>query len=266
MKNIIIRKESKEDYKKTEYMVMRAFWNIHGPGCNEHLLVRKIRESKDYLPELSRVAELDGEIVGAIFYTKAWVEDKDCTHDIITFGPLAVDPMHASEGIGAKLLDETIALAKMAGYPGIVILGEPDYYPKHGFTTTNQYQITCEYGYIDPLMAYRLNDSFDSIHGKLIESSAFQEAENKEELEMITKEFPYHKPLTLSCQWLHKERLGRICEIQKNTYIIKYWEKELNGKLKGNFFREDKEVPVVGDYVTFLYNPIGDCIITNICE
>ena len=68
MKNIIIRKEKKEDYKKTEYMVMRAFWNIHGPGCNEHLLTRKLRESGDFLPELSRVAECDGEIVGAIFY------------------------------------------------------------------------------------------------------------------------------------------------------------------------------------------------------
>ena len=75
MKNIIIRKEKREVYKKTEYMVMRAFWNIHGPGCNEHLLTRKLRESGDYLPELSRVAECDGEIVGAIFYSKAWVRD-----------------------------------------------------------------------------------------------------------------------------------------------------------------------------------------------
>ena len=60
-KNMIIRKEESKDYKETELMTMRAFWNIHGPGCNEHLLVRKIRESEDYLPELSRVAELDGK-------------------------------------------------------------------------------------------------------------------------------------------------------------------------------------------------------------
>ena len=43
-------------------MVMRAFWNIHGPGCNEHLLVHKLRESEDYIPQLSRIAELDGKI------------------------------------------------------------------------------------------------------------------------------------------------------------------------------------------------------------
>ena len=31
-----------EDYYNTEHMTLRAFWNIHGPGCNEHLLVHKL--------------------------------------------------------------------------------------------------------------------------------------------------------------------------------------------------------------------------------
>ena len=57
--NIIIRKETKEDYHSTELMTRRAFWNLHGPGCNEHLLVHILRESRVYVPELSRVAELD---------------------------------------------------------------------------------------------------------------------------------------------------------------------------------------------------------------
>ena len=68
MSQILIRKETKADYFNTEHMVMRAFWNIHGPGCNEHYLVHILREDGAYLPEYSRVAELDGRIVGAIFY------------------------------------------------------------------------------------------------------------------------------------------------------------------------------------------------------
>ena len=71
MNNIIIRKETKEDYRKTEYMALRAFWNIHGPGCNEHLLVHKLREADCYLESISRVAELDGEIVGTSMSSKA---------------------------------------------------------------------------------------------------------------------------------------------------------------------------------------------------
>lgn len=47
MNNIIIRTERKEDYKETELVTMRAFWNIHGPGCNEHLLVYKLRTAKE---------------------------------------------------------------------------------------------------------------------------------------------------------------------------------------------------------------------------
>jgi len=266
LNNIIIRKETKEDYKKTEYMVMRAFWNLHGPGCNEHVLTRKIRESEEYLPEISRVAEIDGEIAGAIFYTKAWVEEAGVVHDIITFGPLAVEPTHYCEGIGKRLLEETIELAGKAGYSGIVILGEPEYYPKFGFERARNYGITCECGDIDPLMAYKLNDSFDKIHGCLKESDLFNLAEDSEEVLAITKEFPYHKPLKLGCQWLHEEKLGRISEIQKNAFVIKFFEKELFAKLKGNFYKEDKELPVVGDYVTFQYNPMGDSIITSLCE
>ena len=43
MSSLIIRPETPADYAATERMVQRAFWNIHGPGCNEHVLVRLIR-------------------------------------------------------------------------------------------------------------------------------------------------------------------------------------------------------------------------------
>ncbi|MBR5917917.1 MAG: ribosome small subunit-dependent GTPase A, partial [Lachnospiraceae bacterium] len=75
------------------------------------------------------------------------------------------------------------------------------------------------------------------------------------------------KPLKLSCQWLHVEKLGRICEVQKNSFKIRFFEQELPAKLKGNFYGEDTEKwPVVGDYVTFLYNPNGECTILSVCE
>lgn len=60
--------------------------------------------------------------------------------------------------------------------------------------------------------------------------------------------------------------IGRICEIQKNNYVIKYEGSELPGKLKGSFFNEGAEVPVVGDYVKFLLNPAGDSTIVEIKE
>lgn len=268
MNEIIIRKETTEDYRKTEYMTLRAFWNLHGPGCNEHHLVHKLRESEAYEESISRVAELDGEIVGAIMYSKAKVVDGDKVHEVITFGPLCVEPTLHNSGVGGMLLEETISLAREKGYAGIIIYGEPGYYPKHGFKTCDNFGITTPDGSnFDAFMAYPLDgEKFSNIHGKFYEDDVFEKCDDRDAVEVFTKEFPYHKPLKLACQWLHEERLGTICEIQKNSYKIKYWELELTAKLKGSFYKEDRELPVVGDYVTFMYNRNGDSVITSVCE
>ena len=65
-----------------------------------------------------------------------------------------------------------------------------------------------------------------------------------------------------------KETLtGRICEIRKNSFFIRFNGEDLPGKLKGNFYEESADkLPVVGDYVTFEYNPIGESMIVSVCE
>ncbi len=66
------------------------------------------------------------------------------------------------------------------------------------------------------------------------------------------------------------ERLGRISEVNKNSYTIRYCEQELPAKLKGSFYKECMEnsenFPVVGDYVTFIYNQQGDSMIVSVSE
>ena len=210
MKEIIIRKETKEDYKKTEYMTLRAFWNLHGPGCNEHYLVNKLRTAEGYLEDMTRVAELDGEIVGAIMYSKAKVVDGDKVHEVLAFGPLCVEPTLHNLGIGGKLLKETLKIAKEKGYSGIIIYGEPGYYPKYGFKTCDNFGITTPDGNnFDAFMAYPLDDEkFSEVHGKFYEDEVFEKCEDLEEVTAFTKTFKHPKPLKLQCQWLHEEKLG----------------------------------------------------------
>lgn len=63
------------------------------------------------------------------------------------------------------------------------------------------------------------------------------------------------------------EKLGRISEVRKNSFVIYFEEQEVLAKLKGNFYGEDAEVlPVVGDYVRFIHNPMGDSVIQSVCE
>jgi predicted N-acetyltransferase YhbS len=72
--DIILREERIEDWYDTEYVAKRAFWNLHHPGSEEHYLVHKLRSDPAYIPELSRLAEINGVVVGEILYSKAYME------------------------------------------------------------------------------------------------------------------------------------------------------------------------------------------------
>ena len=64
-----------------------------------------------------------------------------------------------------------------------------------------------------------------------------------------------------------EESYGLISEIQKNSYTILFEGKDIPAKLKGRFYElEGSQLPVVGDYVRFDYNPVGDSIICEVCE
>lgn len=76
MKHILIRKEQENEFRTVENLVREAFWDVYRPGCDEHLLVHRLRDSAIHLPELSFVAEVDGRIAGAIYYCKAVIKQR----------------------------------------------------------------------------------------------------------------------------------------------------------------------------------------------
>lgn len=262
--NLIIRSETPKDYRAAELMTMRAFWNIHGPGCSEHLLVRMLRESTDYIPELSRVAELDGRIVGAIYYTKAKVVERGGAHDVVTFGPLAVEPTLFGTGVGRALLEETIGLARSAGYPGIVITGEPRYYPKFGFQTCGQYGISDANGRnYDALMCLPLNDAFSSVHGRMLESPVYEACGDREALERVSAEFPAYPKVKLQDGFLmlFEQHIGVVEAVLPEGYQIRFWELSLPARLNRALSAE----PTVGGLVLFRWKPGEEAEITDTC-
>ena len=265
LKNLIIREERPADYKKTELMVMRSFWNKYWPGCTEHYLIRIIRESKDYIPEISRIAELDGKIVGAIYYTKAWIDDGNIKHEIATFGPLAVEPTLEGNNIGGELLRHTIKLAKDANIVGIVLIGEPFYYPKFGFKRGEQYGITDANGKtLDALMCLPLCDKFSHIKGKLIESSDFEKLNDIKKLEEINKEFPLYRKVKVQEGFMQifQRHLGVVESVQGDTYNVRYWEIVIPTKLSCDII----EKPVPGSDVLFEWNHKGESKIIKILK
>ncbi len=216
-KDIIIRQETIEDYYETENMVMKAFWNLHGPGCNEHLLVHKLRESDVYLPQISRIAEIDGQIVGTIMYSKAVIHGEDKDHEVLTFGPLCVLPGMQDYGVGGKLLEYTMNLAREAGYKGIVIFGEPGYYPKHGFKTCDNFGIRTMWdANFDSFMGIELVEgAFEGITGKFEEGDVFGDYP-QEEIDEYTAKFSPIGKAKFPGQWDYQN-----ASMKENGYEIK---------------------------------------------
>lgn len=201
-KNIIIRKEKKEDWYETEYMTKKAFWNKYRPGCDEHFLVYKLRESKDYLPQISRVAEMDGKVVGTIMYSKSYIDTGKEKIDLVTFGPLCVDSEYQGKGVGGKLLKETLKLAQEEGYKAVIIFGEPDYYPRFGFSTCDRFGITTNDGKnFDAFMGIELiPNGLAGIQGKYYISDVFDNLPLDKVAE-YEKKFPFMEKLKLPGQW-----------------------------------------------------------------
>ena len=87
--DIIIRNETPADYRAVEELTRESFWNVYKPGADEHYYVHMMRSHPDFIPELAFVLEKDGEIIGNIMYTKAWLEDEQGNRkEILSFGPL----------------------------------------------------------------------------------------------------------------------------------------------------------------------------------
>ncbi len=53
---ITIRLENGDDYRETENLTREAFGDIYKPGCDEHLVLHKLRQSPAFVGELDFVA------------------------------------------------------------------------------------------------------------------------------------------------------------------------------------------------------------------
>lgn len=132
---LLVRSEAPEDRKAILALTAGAFAVSPATGLKvegEPVEVRVLRGlfgSKDYLPEFSVVAVLDGEVVGHVISTRGWVGG----HGLLGLGPLGVTPRHQRHGIGSALMKETIHRANAAGESGIALLGSPGYYSRFGF-------------------------------------------------------------------------------------------------------------------------------------
>ncbi len=113
---------------------------------NEAELVDLIRESEQYVSDLSLVAEtLDGKLVGHALLSEIFLEKEGETRILLGLAPISVLPEFQGEGVGQALIEEGIRLSRIKAYPGIIVLGHATYYPKFGFEKAAHFGISAPF-------------------------------------------------------------------------------------------------------------------------
>ncbi|WP_405010402.1 GNAT family N-acetyltransferase [Kitasatospora sp. NBC_01539] len=133
------RIELPSDAPATRRVHMAAF-----PGPDEADLVDSLRRDPSWLPELSVVAvEDDGRelVLAHALLTRLQVGDGWA----LALAPVAVAPEWQGKGIGAQVVRAALAAAERSGERLVVVLGDPAYYGRFGFTPASRHEVTGPY-------------------------------------------------------------------------------------------------------------------------
>ncbi len=173
--NIEIRQEEERDRTRVEHVVEKAFEKAEFSDHKEQLLVRRLRSSSAFIPELSIVAEVDERVAGHIMLTKLHINDGEKSHESLALAPVSVLPEYQNEGIGSILIVESIIIAKEMGYKSIVVLGHDKYYPRFGFKPASKWGIKAPFDVPDTnFMALELEEGgLEGISGIVVYPKEF---------------------------------------------------------------------------------------------
>ncbi|MCG8529759.1 MAG: N-acetyltransferase [Desulfovibrionales bacterium] len=131
---MLIRKETSNDIETITHIEYAAFKNhpMHAPGSEptEHRIVEELRNAGAL--SLSLVAEQHGEIVGHIALSPTSIGAT--SEGWFLLGPIGILPALQKKGIGSALMQCAIACMKKQGAQGIVLIGDPAFYTRFGFT------------------------------------------------------------------------------------------------------------------------------------
>ena len=171
MADFTIRPERPDDAAAIRAAVVAAF-ESEGEGD----LVENIRASEHYIPELSLVAERDGQLVGHVMISRVHIVEGDRRTAAHSLAPLAVAPEAQRQGIGKALVRDGIARADAMGLPLILLEGSPRYYGNLGFEHSVAYGIHFnlpDWAPAEAAQLYRLSNYDPSTTGRVEYPPAF---------------------------------------------------------------------------------------------
>ena len=172
--NIFIRAE--------EFKDSRAVRELYGLGFaegHEAEVVEQLRRScLDYSGWVAIAATEPAKIVGHILLTPAELRPIDNSPSLWGWNvaPLVVHPDWQEKGIDEKLMHHTLHEMQFRHEIFMVVLGDPEFYHRFGFTTAAAWDLDCEYLDIpaETFMVCLLQpDGLQGKRGKIYQSPEF---------------------------------------------------------------------------------------------
>jgi len=117
--------ETPDDTYEVEYLYDLAF----APG-RQALSSYRLRDGVPPVAKLCMVArEEEGALAGAIRYWPVRIGEAKA----LLLGPIAVHPTRQGEGVGAVLVEASLARAEALGWQRVLLVGDAPYYKRFGF-------------------------------------------------------------------------------------------------------------------------------------
>ncbi|MFR9165925.1 MAG: GNAT family N-acetyltransferase [Dysgonomonas sp.] len=138
----IIRPETERDYDKIYHLIKTAFETAKVSDGDEQDFAVNLRNSDKYIPELALVAERDNDLTGHVMFTRFNVmQTNGEKFKALLVAPLSVALEHRNAGIGTALINEGFRIGRLAGYTAAFLCGDPAYYYRFGFRSTEDFNI-----------------------------------------------------------------------------------------------------------------------------
>ncbi|MCO6455519.1 MAG: N-acetyltransferase [Pirellulaceae bacterium] len=134
-----------------------AVWSVNQAafeGDAEANLVDALRDGG--FAQVSLVAEVDGEIVGHILFSRVAIITKVGPVDALSLAPMAVLPSHQRQGIGSRLVEAGLEACRESGHRIVIVLGHPEFYPRFGFSSDLARRLESPFGGGEAWMALEL--------------------------------------------------------------------------------------------------------------
>jgi len=137
--DVALRPEAADDAIAIRALLEDAFG-----GSAEAVLVERLRASGEMVLALVAVASPDA-VVGFIAFVRLKIETADGSRAGIALAPLAVGKAHQRRGIGSALVREGIARLVASHEEIVLVLGDPAFYERFGFSVEEASAFTSRY-------------------------------------------------------------------------------------------------------------------------